>query len=108
MSDQKILIFGTKAAPSYRPESMGNLGSRYAPAEGLRSSRVSVETTAANLKAVMEQVTTLISAAKDAVGELHIAHVDICLAIAADGSVGLIGTDVDARAGGTLTVRLQL
>ena len=108
MSNQKILIFGAEAAPSYCPESIGKLGSRYGPAESLRSSRVSLEAAAANLKAVREQVTTLISAAKDAAGELQIAHVDVGLVIAADGSVGLIGTAVGARAEGTLTVRLQL
>ena len=108
MPNQKILIFGAEPPLSYGPESVGKLASRYGPAEGLISSRVPVDTAAANLKAVMEQVTKLISAAKDAVGEFQIAHVDVGLVIAADGSVGLIGTAVGARAEGTLTVRLQL
>jgi hypothetical protein len=56
----------------------------------------------------MEQVSNLVWAAKDAVGELGIAHVDVSLAIAADGSVGLLGTAVSTSATGTLTVRLHL
>ena len=100
MSDQSssILIFGAEAVPRSSP--VGTPGG---------SSRVPVEATAASLKAVMEQVRNLIWAAKDAPGELRIAHVDVSLAIAADGSVGLLGTAGGSTgAKGTLTVRLQL
>jgi hypothetical protein len=110
MSNQNlsILIFGAEAAPRYGPEPVSRLGSRYGPVDILGSSRVPVEATAANLKAVMEQVSNLILAAKDAVGELRIAHTDVALVIAADGSVGLLGTAISAGAKATLTVRLQL
>lgn len=108
MSNQDILIFGAEAAPRYGPEPVSRLGSRYGPADALGSNRVPVDATAANLKVVMEQVSNLISAAKDAVGELRIAHVDVAVVIAADGSVGLLGTAVSAGAQATLTVRLQL
>jgi hypothetical protein len=107
MSNRNLLIFGAEAAPSHGPVSIEKLGSRYW-GESTRTSRVSVEATAASLNAVIEQVSKLILAAKDAAGELRIAHVDVALVIAADGSVGLLGTDVGAGAKATLTVRLQL
>jgi hypothetical protein len=81
-------------------------GSRFGPADTVGSSRVPIEATVASLKLVMEQVSKLVLAAKDAVGELRIAHVDVALVIATDGSVGLLGTAVDAGAKATLTVRL--
>jgi len=56
----------------------------------------------------MEQVADLVRAAKDAVGELGIVHVDVGLAIAVDGSVGLLGTAEGTSAKGTLTVRLRV
>src|SRR5271170_8041429 len=108
MSNQNLLIFGPEAAPRPVSASIGTLGSRFGSADVVGSSRVPVEATAANLKAVMEQVSNLILAAKDAVGELRIAHVDVALVIAADGSVGLLGTAVSAGANATLTVRLQI
>ncbi len=108
MSNQNILIFGAEAPPRYGQDPIGKLGSRYGPDDSLGSSRVPAETTTANLKAVMQQVSSLILAAKAAVGELRIAHVDVGLVIAADGSVGLIGTAVSSGAEPTLTVRLQL
>jgi hypothetical protein len=108
MANEKILIFGAEVAP--RSGSVGTLGSRIGPTDalGFGSSRVPAEATAANLKAVMEQVSNLVWAAKDAVGELGIVHVDVGLAIAADGSVGLLGTGASTSAKGTLTVRLNL
>jgi hypothetical protein len=107
MSNQNLLIFGPEAAPRSGPAPIGALGSRFGPADTAGSSRVPIEATEASLKAVMEQVSSLVLAAKDAVGELRIAHVDVALAIAADGSVGLLGTTVGAGAKATLTVRLQ-
>ena len=108
MANEKILIFGAESAP--RSGSVGTLGSRIGPndALGLGFSRVPVEATVANLKTVMEQVSNLVWAAKDAVGELGIAHVDVSLAIASDGSVGLLGTAASTSAKGTLTIRLQV
>ena len=53
----------------------------------------------------MEQVSNLIEAAKEPVGELRVAHVDVNIAIAKDGSVSLLGTAGSTTA--TLTVRLQ-
>jgi ABC-type polysaccharide/polyol phosphate transport system ATPase subunit len=53
----------------------------------------------------MEQVSNLVRAAKEPVGELRVAHVDVNIAIAQDGSVGLLGTAGSAKA--TLTIRLQ-
>jgi hypothetical protein len=107
MSNQNILVFGAEAV-RHGPEPVSRLGSRYGPADTLGSCRVPVEATAANLKAVMEQVSNLILAAKGAVGELRIAHADVALVIAADGSVGLLGTAVSAGAKATLTIRLEL
>jgi hypothetical protein len=119
MSNQNILIFGAEAAPSGGPVGTlrppyGAAGSSYLTA-GLLSaaatpgfSRVPVEAAAASLKAVMEQVSSLFRSSKDAVGELHVVYVDVGLVIAADGSVGLLGTDGSAGAQATLTVRLQL
>jgi hypothetical protein len=76
MSNEKILIFGAEAPP--RSGAVGTLRSRIGPTDalGLGFSRVPVEATAANLKAVMEQVSNLVWATKGAVGELGIAHVE--------------------------------
>ena len=108
MSNQNLLIFGPEAAPRHGPAPLETLGSRFGSADTVGSSRVPIEATAASLKLVMEQVSDLMLAAKDAVGELRIAHVDVALVIATDGSVGLLGTAVGAGAKATLTVRLQL
>ena len=61
---------------------------------------------AANLGAVVEQMRHLIRAAQTAAGGLAVAHMDVNLGVAADGSVGLLGTDLKANAKGTFTVRL--
>jgi hypothetical protein len=107
MSNHNILIFGAEATSSSGPGPIAKLGSRYGRADCLGSSRVPVEATATNLKAVMEQVAELILAARNAVGEMRIAHVDVGLVIASDGSVGLIGTAANTGAEATLTIRLQ-
>jgi len=108
MANEQILIFG--AEPTPRSGSVSTLGSRIGPTDtlGLACSRVPVEAAAANLKAVMEQVSNRVRAAKDAAGGLGIVHVDVSLAIAADGSVGLLGTAASTSAKGTLTIRLQV
>jgi len=104
-----MLIFGAMPAPRPRGMPSGMEGSSRAIVDdiGLGSSRVSVETVAANLKAAIEQVGHLIRVVRDSKGELGVAHVDINLAIAADGSVGLVGTADSRNAKGTLTVRLE-
>ena len=102
-----MLIFGAEAA--FRPRSLpaGMAGSSRALVDeaGAGSSRVSVDTVAANLGAVVAQIGELIRVAQAAAGEFAVAHVDVNLAIAADGSVGLVGTD-KTNARGTFTVRL--
>ena len=89
MSNYKpgMLIFGAMPAPRLRGMPSGMEGSSRAIVDdvGLGSSRVSVETVAANLRAVIEQVGHLIRAAQEPAGELGVAHVDVNLAIAADG-----------------------
>jgi hypothetical protein len=104
-----ILIYGAMPAPRSRSLPFAMAGSSRAIVDdaGLGSSRVSVETVAANLKAVIEQVGNLIWAAQQPAGELRVAHVTVNLAIGADGSVGLLGTAASTNATGTLTVRLQ-
>lgn len=104
-----ILIFGAAPAPRPRslPFAMAGASRAIVDDAGIGPSRVSVETVAANLRAVIEQVGDLIRAAQEPAGELGVAHVDINLAIAADGSVGLLGTAANAREKGALTVRLQ-
>jgi hypothetical protein len=111
MSNSKpgMLIFAAAPAPRSRSQPYAMAGSSRAIIDdvGQASSRVSVETVAANLRAIIEQVGNLIRAAQEPAGELGVAHVDINLAIAADGSVGLLGTADSTNAKGTLTVRLQ-
>jgi hypothetical protein len=111
MSNHKpgLLIFGAVPAPRPRGLPFGMAGSSRALVDdvGVGSNRVSVETVAANLRAIIDQVGNLIRAAQEPAGELGVAHVDVDLAIAADGSVGLLGTADSTNAKGTLTVRLQ-
>lgn len=111
MSNQKpsMLIFGAVPAPRARslPSGMAGSGRAFVDDASLGSSRVSVETVEANLRAVIGQVGNLIRAAQEPAGDLGVAHVDVNLAIAADGSVGLLGTADSRNAKGTLTLRLQ-
>jgi hypothetical protein len=108
MSNHKpsMLILGAEAALRPRmPTGMEGSSRALVYEAGAGSSRVSVETVAANLRAVVEQMGHLIRAAQTA-GELAIAHMDVNLAVAADGSVGLLGSDLKANARGSFTVRL--
>ena len=91
---QTILIFGDAAAQSRE-------------VRAAESNRVPVETIKANLKTAMESVGELVQAAREAVGDLHVCHVDVEVAIAADGSVGLLGAGANAGARATLTFRVK-
>jgi len=91
---QTILIFGDAAAQS-------------GEVRAAESNRVPVETIKANLKTAMESVGELVQAAREAVGDLHVYHVDVEVAIAADGSVGLLGAGANAGARATLTFRVK-
>ena len=93
-SSETILIFGDAEAPA-------------GEARVGESRRASIETVKANLKAAMENVGVLAEAARGAVGDLHVCHVDVELAIASDGSVGLLGAGANARERATLTVRVK-
>jgi hypothetical protein len=91
---QTILIFGDAEA-------------RAGEARTAEPNRAPVETVKANLKTAMESVGELVEAAREAVGDLYVCHVDVELAIASDGSVGLLGTGANASARSTLTVRVK-
>jgi hypothetical protein len=67
-----------------------------------------VDAIATNLGVVLEQVHALIGAALAPSSQLRVAYVDVNLAIAIDGSVGLLGTAVGTNSHGALTLRLQL
>ena len=97
MSGQRptILIFGAELGPEGGEEAIPRPG------------RVPVETIKANLKTVMESVSDLVRASQKGLGDLHISHVDVGVAISSDGSVGLVGTGGSASADTTLKVRLQ-
>jgi hypothetical protein len=71
------------------------------------SNRVSVETVKGNLKSAMQSVGELVEAARTSVGDLYVCHADVELAIASDGSVGLLGVGADSGARATLTVRVK-
>jgi len=91
---QTILIFG-------------DAGPQAGEARAAESNRVPVETIKANLKTAMESVGELVRAARESVGDLHVCHVDVEVAIASDGSVGLLGAGANAGARATLTVRVK-
>ena len=91
---QTILIFG-------------DAGPQSGKAAAAPSNPVSVETIKANLRTAMESVGDLVQAAREAVGDLHVCHVDVEVAIASDGSVGLVGSGANAGAKATLTVRVK-
>ena len=93
--DATILILGAQSA-------------RQRPSENtFGPNRVEVETIKANLQEVMQSVSALVHATQAAASNLNVAHVDVQLAIAADGSVGLIGAGANAAPDATLKVRLQ-
>ena len=85
----------------------GDAGPQAGKARGAESNRVPVETIKANLKTAMESVGELVRAARESVGDLHVCHVDVEVAIASDGSVGLLGAGASAGARATLTVRVK-
>jgi hypothetical protein len=92
---ETILIMGDEL-----PHDEGNatvlLGGRRIPIEAIRR----------NLSVVIEQVGDLVRTAQESIGSVAIAHIDVQLSIAVDGSVGLLGSGASASAGGTLKVRL--
>lgn len=91
---QTILIFG-------------NAGAQAGEANAIESNRAPVETVKANLRTAMESIGELVEAARGAVGELYVCHMDVELAIASDGSVGVIGAGAGAGARASLTVRVK-
>ena len=97
MSSQSppVLVFGTKFGPETGPEGT------------LESNQVPVQTIQANLKTLMESVKILVHETQRAVGDLAVSHVDVGIAISIDGSVGLVGTGVNANTEATLKVRLR-
>ncbi len=90
-----LLIFGAE------------VGSRGGEVGTLESNRIPVETIKANLKTVMESVSDLVLGTGGGVGDLRVCHVDVGVAIAIDGSVGLVGTGASASTEATLKVRLK-
>jgi hypothetical protein len=94
-NETEILIFGAEEPPVTASKTLG-------------VSRVPVEAIKANLTAVMSEVGEMVLAAQKAVGNIKVSHVDVQLAIAVDGSVGLLGTGVSTKVTGTLTVRLEV
>ena len=107
MSNHKpdLLIFGAQAAFRPRmPVGMAGANRTFVDDVGVVPTQVSVETVAANLRTVVEQVGELIQA--DQQSALGVTHVDVNLAIGADGSVGLLGTAVGTSAKAMLTIRL--
>jgi hypothetical protein len=91
---QTILIFGEREMQA-------------GDARAAESNRAPIETVKANLKTAMESVGELVKATREAVGDLHVCHVDVELAIGSDGSVGLLGAGASAGARATLTVRVK-
>lgn len=89
-----ILIFGNE--PESQRGSVGSFG----------SNRVPTETIGENLKTVLEGVNQMFQATRGNAGDLRVSHVDVRVAIAADGSVGLLGPGTDAGTDATFTVRL--
>jgi hypothetical protein len=75
--------------------------------ELLGPSHISIEAIKKNLRTMMGDLEELVHSAQEGAGKLHLAHVDVQLAIAVDGSVGLLGTGVKTSTTGTLTVRLE-
>jgi hypothetical protein len=85
----------------------GDAGAQAGEAHGPESNRVPVETIKANLKTAMESVGELVQATREAVGDLHVCHMDVGVAIASDGSVGLLGMGANDAEKATFTVRIK-
>lgn len=81
--------------------------SRGREADTLGSNPVPVETLRANLKALVESLNDLFVTTGGRVGALRICHVDVAVAIGADGSMGLVGTGAGAGTEATLKLRLK-
>jgi len=90
-----MLIFGAQVAP----ESVEDAAPKF--------DRVPVDTIKTNFEKVMESVSDIVHAAQNELGDLHVSHIDVGVAISSDGSVGLVGTGSSAHEDAALKVRLR-
>jgi hypothetical protein len=95
-SNRMMLIFDP--APARRlQESVDTMGSASVPLDAVKAS----------MKALLRDYQEIFDEAWDDTGEATLSYVDLSLAIAVDGSVGLFGFKAGAEARGGITVRLE-
>jgi hypothetical protein len=74
--------------------------------EMMASVAVPVEAIRSSLQALLGECQTIFAEASKTLGVAKLAHVDLSLSVAVDGSVGLLGAKVGSEAKGGIVVRL--
>ncbi len=69
--------------------------------------RVPVEALQAGMRNVLSDVARMFSQAEEVLGKCRIEEVEISLAISADGSIGLLGTELATGAKGAIKLKLK-
>lgn len=77
------------------------------PNEMMGVASVPLELLRANISALLKQCNELFDDAGKLLGKAQLAHVDLSVGVAVDGSVGLFGTKVGTKGNGGMTIRLQ-
>jgi hypothetical protein len=76
--------------------------------ETLSSQRVPVEALQAGMRAVLADIGRMFSDAEAALGRCRLDEIEISLAISADGSIGLLGTQIKTGAKGAIKLKLKV
>ena len=74
--------------------------------ETLGIARVPLRAIKANMEAVFADIVEMFKNVRHTLGACQVAHVDLSLGLAVDGSIGIFGSKVGAEAKGGITVRL--
>lgn len=94
--DRDILILN--ASPTFEPADTGSM---------MASGRAPIAAIKANMNVLLADCRAMFEEASKSLEGGRLSHVDLSLAIALDGSVGLFGTRAGAEARGGMTVRIE-
>ncbi len=74
----------------------------------LSAQRVPVEALQAGMRAVLTDIGRMFNDAEAALGRCRLDEIELSLAISADGSIGLLGTQLKAGANGAIKLKLKV
>lgn len=96
-NDSAQTIFIVNPAPEFKRS----------PTDMMSNAAIPLEALKANMKALLRDCQQMFEEASETMGGATLSHVDLSLAIAVDGSVGLFGCKLGGEATGGITVRLE-